>query len=179
MKRDFLKNLGLEDEVINKIMDEAGKEVTGLKTQIANLQDDLSVKDGVIETKNSKIKELEGVDIEALKTAEYERGKAEGNAEVEKFKFNTALDSALKNAKVKDSKTISGLLDMGKIKLENEQIVGLDEQLKTLKESHDYLFDNDGKTPRFSDTTPGGTGVNDEAGALAQFKNIMGIKEQK
>ena len=65
MKRDFLKNLGLEDEVINKIMDEAGKEVTGLKTQIANLQDDLSVKDGVIETKNSKIKELEGVDIEA------------------------------------------------------------------------------------------------------------------
>ena len=178
MKRDFLKGLGLEDEVINKIMDEAGKEVNGLKTQIANLQDDIKVKDGVIETKNSKIKEFENIDVEALKKAEYEKGKAEGSAEIEKFKFNTALDNALKGAKVKDSKTISGLLDMEKIKLENEQIVGLDEQLKTLKESHDYLFDNDGKTPKFSDKTPG-VGGNDEDGALAQFKNIMGIKEQK
>ena len=178
MKRDFLKGLGLEDEVINKIMDEAGKEVNGLKTQIANLQDDIKVKDGVIETKNSKIKELEKVDVEALKTAEYERGKAEGSAEIEKFKFNTALDNALKGAKVKDSKTISGLLDMEKIKLENEQIVGLDEQLKTLKESHDYLFDNDGKTPKFSDDSPG-LGGNDEDGALAQLKNIMGIKSEK
>ena len=178
MKRDFLKGLGLEDEVINKIMDEAGKEVNGLKTQIANLQDDIKVKDGVIETKNSKIKELEKVDVEALKTAEYERGKAEGSAEIEKFKFNTALDNALKGAKVKDSKTISGLLDMEKIKLENEQIVGLDEQLKTLKESHDYLFDNDGKTPKFSDDSPG-LGGNDEEGALTQLKNIMGIKSEK
>ena len=116
MKRDFLKNLGLEDDIVDKIMEENGKDITDLKTKIANLQDDLKVKD------------------EALKTAEYERGKAEGSAEIEKFKFNTALDNALKGAKVKDSKTISGLLDMEKIKLENEQIVGLDEQLKTLKE---------------------------------------------
>ena len=179
MKRDFLKGLGLEDEVINKIMDEAGKEVTGLKTQIANLQDDIKVKDGVIETKNSKIKEFEKIDIEALKKTEYEKGKAEGSAEIEKFKFNTALDNALKGAKVKDSKTISGLLDMEKIKLENEQIVGLDEQLKTLKESHDYLFDSEKKPPKFSDDTPGGTGGTDEDGALAQFKNIMGIKNEK
>lgn len=178
MKRDFLKNLGLEDDVVDKIIAENGKDVTELKTKIANLQDDLKVKDGVIETKNAKITELEKVDVEALKKAEYEKGKAEGSAEIEKFKFNTALDNALKGAKVKDNKTISGLLDMEKIKLENEQIVGLDEQLKTLKESHDYLFDNDGKTPKFSSDTPG-TGGNDEDGALAQFKNIMGIKEQK
>lgn len=160
MKRDFLKNLGLEDDIVDKIMEENGKDITDLKTKIANLQDDLKVKD------------------EALKTAEYERGKAEGSAEIEKFKFNTALDNALKGAKVKDSKTISGLLDMEKIKLENEQIVGLDEQLKTLKESHDYLFDNDGKTPKFSDDSPG-LGGNDEEGALAQLKNIMGIKSEK
>lgn len=178
MKRDFLKNLGLEDDVVDKIMEENGKDITDLKTKIANLQDDLKVKEGVIETKNTKISELEKVDVEALKTAEYERGKAEGSAEIEKFKFNTALDNALKGAKVKDSKTISGLLDMEKIKLENEQIVGLDEQLKTLKESHDYLFDNDGKTPKFSDDSPG-LGGNDEEGALAQFKNIMGIKSEK
>ena len=179
MKRDFLKNLGLEDDVVDKIIAENGKDVTEFKSKIANLEEDLKVKDSVIETKNTKIKELEKVDVEALKTAEYERGKAEGSAEIEKFKFNTALDNALKGAKVKDSKTISGLLDMEKIKLENEQIVGLDEQLKTLKESHDYLFDSEKNPPKFSDDTPGSTSGNDEDGALAQFKNIMGIKEQK
>ena len=179
MKRDFLKNLGLEDDIADKIMAENGKDITDLKTKIANLQDDLKVKEGVIETKNTKIAELEKVDVDAIKLAEYERGKAEGSAEIEKFKFNTALDNALKGAKVKDSKTISGLLDMEKIKLENEEIVGLDEQLKTLKESHDYLFDNDGTTPRFSDTTPGGTGGSNEDGVLAQFKSIMGLKNEK
>ncbi len=179
MKTEDLKAQGLTDEQVNFVMGEYGKDIQTYKVENANLKDELKVQKGVVEEKNNKLKEFEKMDIEALKKTEYERGKAEGSAEIEKFKFNTALDNALKSAKVKDSKTISGLLDMGKIKLENEQIVGLDEQLKTLKESHDYLFDNDGKTPRFSDDTPGGAGVNDEAGALAKFKNIMGIKEQK
>lgn len=178
MKTEDLKAQGLTDEQVNYVMAEYGKDMTASKTKIATLEDELKVQKGVIEEKNTKIKELEKVDVEALKTAEYERGKAEGSAEIEKFKFNTALDNALKGAKVKDNKTISGLLDMEKIKLENEQIVGLDEQLKTLKESHDYLFDNDGKSPKFSDDTPG-LGGNDEDGALAQFKNIMGIKSEK
>ena len=33
MKREFLKELGIEDEVIDKIMDENGKDIEGLKSQ--------------------------------------------------------------------------------------------------------------------------------------------------
>lgn len=176
MKRDFLKNLGLEEEVVEKIMTENGKEITTLKTEIANLKEDLNVKDGVIETKNSKIAELESVDIEALKSTEYERGKSEGSAEIQKFKFESALDNALKAANVKDSKAISGLLDMATIKLEDEKIVGLDEQINSLKESHDYLFEGEKKAPTFSDKTPGFIGNKSDDEGIAELKRIMGIK---
>lgn len=155
MKRNFLKDLGLEDEVVDKIMTENGKDINDLKVEVTNLKSDLAVKDGVITTKDTKISELEKVDIEGLKKAEFEKGKAEGSSEVEKFKFDNALNEALKQVKARDSKVVSGLLDMTKIKFENDKLVGLDEQIVPLKTSHDYLFESDKKTPKFSDKTPG------------------------
>ena len=79
---DQIRALGVTDEAeikkaVDAIMDENGKDITPLKTQIENLKEDIEVQKGVVETKNTKIKELENVDIEAIKTAEYERGKAE------------------------------------------------------------------------------------------------------
>lgn len=150
MKTEELRAKGLDDDQIAYVMAESGKEITTLKTKIATLEDETKVKAGVIEEKNNRIKELESTDIDALKLAEYERGKAEGCAEMEKFKFNATLDNTLKEYKVRDSKAISGLLDMDKIKLENDAIVGLDEQIKTLKETHEYLFEADDKAPTFT-----------------------------
>lgn len=172
MKTEDLKAQGLTDEQVNYVMSEYGKDMTASKTKIATLEDDLKVQKGVVEEKNNKLKEFEKLDIEAIKTTEYERGKAESKAEMEKFKFNNALDSALKEAKVKDNKTISGLLDMEKIKYENEKIVGLDEQLKTLKESHDYLFESDKPMPQFTTGLNTGKEISDDA----NLRKIMGLK---
>jgi hypothetical protein len=155
MKRSFLKDLGLEDEVVDKIMTENGKDINDLKVEVTNLKSDLAVKDGVIATKDTKISELEKVDIEGLKKAEYEKGKTEGSAEVGKFKFENALKEALAGFKPKDAKVVSSLLDMTKIKYENDKITGLDEQITPLKTSHDYLFESDKKIPRFADKAPG------------------------
>lgn len=179
MKTEDLKAKGLTDEQVSYVMAEYGKDMTASKTRIATLEDDLKVQKGVIEEKNNKLKEFEKIDVEALKKAEYEKGKAEGSAEIEKFKFNTALDSALKSAKVKDSKTISNLLDMDKIKFENDKIVGLDDQLKIIRESHDYLFESDKKAPVFSDKTNGLGASGTEDQGLSEMKRIMGIKEEK
>jgi len=176
MKRDFLKGLGLEDEAIDKIMTENGKDITDLKVDITNLKGDLAVRDGVIATKDTKISELEKVDVETIKTAEYERGKTEGSAEVEKFKFNSALDTKLKDSKVKDPKVIKGLLDMEKIKYENGVITGVDELITPLKESHDYLFDSDKKLPNFAGFTPGiPTGSEGES----LMRSAMGLPIEK
>lgn len=179
MKTEELKAQGLTDEQVNYVMAEYGKDMTASKTKIATLEDELKVQKGVVEEKNTKIKELEGVDIEALKKAEYEKGKAEGTAEMETFKFNNALDNALREAKVKDSKAISGLLKMDEIKFEDGKITGLDEQIKTLKESHDYLFHSDKKNPKFTDATKGAGGeeITKEVFAKMGYKERLALKQ--
>lgn len=156
-----IKSLGVTDEaeikkVVDKIMEENGNDITPLKTQIETLKEDIEVNKGVIEQKNTKIKELEEVDIESLKTAEYERGKAEGSKEVEEMKFNAALETALKGFKVKDKASIMGHLNMDAIGREKDEkgkfkITGLEEQIKTIKEKDDgkysYLFEEDNTNP--------------------------------
>lgn len=153
---DQIRTLGVTDEaeikkVVDAIMDENGKDITPLKTQIANLQEDIEVQKGVVETKNTKIKELEGIDIEAIKKQAREEGFAEGSKEVEEMKFDTALETALKGFKVKDKASIMGHLNMKKIGREIDKetgeikITGLEEQITPIKENEklSYLFDSE------------------------------------
>lgn len=152
MKRKFLEDLGLEGDAIEKIMTEAGKDVTSLKARVDDLTEQLNVKETTISEKNNKIAELEKVDVEAIKTAEYERGKTEGSKEIEDFKKQNALDKALLNYKAKDTSILSKMLDMEKVKYNDkfEIVEGLEDQINSIKQSHDYLFDNDKPLPTFT-----------------------------
>lgn len=152
MKRKFLEDLGLEADAIEKIMIESGKDTTALKAKVDDLTEQLNVKEATISEKNNKIAELEKVDVEAIKTAEYERGKTEGSKEIEDFKKQNALDKALSKYKAKDTSILSKMLDMEKVKYNDkfEIVEGLENQINSIKESHDYLFDNDKPLPTFS-----------------------------
>lgn len=152
MKRKFLEDLGLEADAIEKIMIESGKDTTALKAKVDDLTEQLNVKDTTISEKNNKIAELEKVDVEAIKTAEYERGKIEGSKEIENFKKQNALDKALQSYKAKDTNILSKMLDMEKVKYNDkyEIVEGLEEQINSIKESHDYLFDSDNPLPTFT-----------------------------
>ena len=69
---DLIKGLGVSDDAeikkaVDTIMDENGKDITPLKTQIANLEEDIEVQKGVVETKNSK-KYTETVESRKIET---------------------------------------------------------------------------------------------------------------
>ena len=166
MKRKFLEDLGLETDAIEKIMIESGKDTTALKAKVDDLTEQINVKEATISEKNNKIAELEKVDVEAIKTAEYERGKTEGSKEIEDFKKQNALDKALSKYKAKDTSILSKMLDMEKVKYNDkfEIVEGLEEQVNSIKESHDYLFDNDKPLPTFSGDIkqPGNTQITKE-----------------
>lgn len=166
MKRKFLEDLGLEADVVEKIMTEAGKDVTSLKARVDDLTEQINVKDTTISEKNNKIAELEKVDVEAIKTAEYERGKTEGSKEIEVFKKQNALDKALSKYKAKDTSILSKMLDMEKVKYNDkfEIVEGLENQINSIKESHDYLFNSDNPLPTFSGDIkqPGGAQITKE-----------------
>lgn len=166
MKRKFLEDLGLEADAVEKIMIEAGKDTTALKAKVDDLTEQLNVKDTTISEKNNKIAELEKVDVEAIKTAEYERGKTEGSKEIEVFKKQNALDKALSKYKAKDTGILSKMLDMEKVKYNDkfEIVEGLEDQINSIKESHDYLFATDKPLPAFSGEIkqPGNTQITKE-----------------
>ena len=176
MKRKFLEDLGLEADAIEKIMIESGKDTTALKAKVDDLAEQVNVKEIAISEKNNKIAELEKVDVEAIKTSEYERGKAEGSKEVETFKKQNALEKALSKYKAKDTGILSKMLDMEKVKYNDkfEIVEGLEDQINSIKESHGYLFDNDKPLPSFSGEIkqPGNTQITKE------IFNKMGYRDR-
>ena len=184
MKRKFLEDLGLEEEVVNKIMAENGKDLNDLKAKVDDLNEQIAVKETTIKQKNEKITELEKVDIEALKKEQFDLGKAEGSKEVENFKRQNAIDKVYdtefevdgKKYKVKDKKGLQGYLDNEKIKYENDQVSGLVEQFTEIVKTSPYLFETDTKNPQFADTTPGSNPSKDSENALRQ---AMGLEPKK
>ncbi|MBU8773192.1 phage scaffolding protein [Cytobacillus oceanisediminis] len=55
--------------------------------------------------------------------------------------FDFALKDALSGAKAKNPKAVEALLNKEAIKLDGDKLLGLEEQLKTIKESDSYLFE--------------------------------------
>lgn len=180
MKRKFLEDLRLEADVVEKIMIESGKDTTALKAKVDELTEQVNVKETTITEKNNKIAELEKVDVEAIKKEQFDLGKAEGFKEVEVFKKQNALDKALQGYKAKDSNILTKMLNMDKVKFNDkfEIVEGLEEQVNTLKESHDYLFDSDSPKPLFTG------GINPPKGNLKDtlnfnFTGVRPVPEQK
>lgn len=183
MKRKFLEDLGLEADVVEKIMIESGKETTASKAKVDDLTEQLAVKEATITDKNNKIAELEKVDVEAIKKQAREEGFAEGSKEIEVFKKQSALDKALQGYKAKDTSILTKMLDMDKVKFNDkfEIVEGLEEQVNTLKESHDYLFDSDNPKPQFtgSITQPKENAITKEAFQKMSYKDRIALKNEQ
>lgn len=153
------------------------------KAKVDDLTEQLNVKETTISEKNNKIAELEKVDVEAIKTSEYERGKAEGSKEVENFKKQNALEKALSKYKAKDTGILSKMLDMEKVKYNDkfEIVEGLEDQVNSIKESHDYLFDSDKPLPHFTGniTQPGNNQITKEVFNKMSYKERVALKNEK
>ncbi|TSB47130.1 phage scaffolding protein [Alkalicoccobacillus porphyridii] len=176
MKRDFLKELGFEDDVIDKIMAEHGKsvhehkvkadKVDGLESQIADYQGQLEDRDKQLQKLGDEAKGNEELtqQIDALKQ-ENDTAKAEYEEKLNQQAFDHTLERALSGAnprKGKDGETgkslkaIKSLLDMEKIKLDGDTLLGLDDQLNSLKENDSYLFESEEQTPPTPNFVNGG-----------------------
>ena len=148
MERKFLKDLGLADEAIEKIMAENGKDINGLKaaseaskTTLADLQKQISERDKQLETlkKSSGDNEALKKQISDLQTAN-KTTKAEYEANLKKVTLGNKIDFALLGARAKNTKAVRALLDESKISLDGENVLGLKEQLEQVRKENPYLF---------------------------------------
>lgn len=181
MKREFLKELGLEKEAVEQIMTEHGKDVEGLKQQISTLETEKENLSGQLAEANQQMEDFKSMDIEGIQRAaeewktKAEAAEAKAKADVEKLQFEYALNTALAGAKAREPKAVAALLDMDGLKLNGNEIVGLKDQLEKLKTEKDFLFENDEKTPQIIRGTTGSASDEDDAAIRA----VMGLPEKK
>ena len=164
MKRDFLKNLGIEDkELIDKILDEnsadigrAKGEVETLKTKVTDLEGQITSKDTEITTLKGQVSDTTTLN-EKIRQLETDKTNLtnELNTKVSAIQKSHAIEGGIRDAKGKNVKAIMALLDMEKITYENGELSGLTEQLTTLSSAEDssMLFGD-------TQTAPTGTRFN-------------------
>ena len=77
-----------------------------------------------------------------IETLQSENKKAadEWQAKVAQMQLDFAIEKALTTAKAKNAKAVKALLDMEKVKLDGDKLLGLDDQLKELQKTDPYLF---------------------------------------
>lgn len=165
MKTDFLKELGLNQEQIDKIMAENGKDVNkakgdteALNTQITALQGQLTERDNQLKGLKDQVK-----DNEALTTKITELETANKNAATEyqnqmnAIQKNHAVENGIRDAKAKNVKAVMALLDMEKISYADNKLTGFTEQIEALKKAEDtnFLFVAEQQNP----PTPAGTNI--------------------
>ncbi len=156
MKREFLKQLGLEDEAIEKIMGEHGKtlneykekgeKVDTLESQVNDYKNQLQQRDSQLQELGEKAKGNQELSdqINQLKQ-DNEQQKSEYEDKLSKQAFDHKLENSLSNAKAKNIKSVKALLDFDTIKLDGDSLKGLDDQLSILKEKEGYLFEEEEK----------------------------------
>lgn len=152
MKREFLTELGLEKEAVDSIMREHGKSVNDFKdkadqadtlsSQVDDYKAQLTDRDEQLQTLGEAAKGNEELvaEIEKQKGLN-EETKTSYESQLQDQAFNHKLDNSLSGAKVKNSKAVRALLDTDSIKLDGDQLIGLDDQITALKESDSYLFE--------------------------------------
>lgn len=156
MKREELKELGLSDEQIDKIMSLNGQDIEKHKqtAETAKATGDALKKQ--LDDATTQIEAFKGMDIEAVKKsadewkAKAEQASKDAEAQVSRLKFDHALDGALTGAKAKSLKAVKALLDLESLKLNDDgSIAGLEDQIKTIMESKDgFLFESDKPEPK-------------------------------
>jgi hypothetical protein len=153
--------------------DEVNNEKKELKTLLGTRDTQINELQTKFKSNDELAKELEN-----FKTL---NGKAEQefNTKLSQVKFEYELKTALSNANVRNLKATKALLDLDKIKLDGDKLVGLDEQIKTLQESDGYLFQS--KEPTLP--TKGGIELSGSPKGVDQLeeklRKSMGLKPKE
>lgn len=184
MKREELEKLGLEKEAIDQIMALYGRDIEAHKTKISAAE---SERDGLKTQLEEALKAIEGfkgMDIEGIKKsadewkAKAEQAQKDAEAQVYKVRYEAALSDALKDAKAKNVKAVRALLNEADLKLTDDGLIGLKEQLEKVKPENDYLFESDTPTPKVVAGANNKPTIADDA-ILAAVRRGAGLSEPK
>lgn len=150
MKREFLESLGLEKDVIDKIMDENGKDINHANSKTESKEKELNLLNEKLQEATKTIKSYKDMDIENIKSSalEWENKFKDSQKELKNIKNDYALKTELQKSGTVDVDVLASLINRGSLKFDDDKITGLDEQLKSIRENKSYLFKDESEKPK-------------------------------
>ena len=113
MQRKFLEDLGLEKDVIDKIMTENGNDINNAKKKLEAERDNYKEQ---LDTAQTALKDFEGVDVNELNdkikklTTDLSAKDSEYQAKIADMEFSSILDNAISGSKAKNAKAVKATL---------------------------------------------------------------------
>ena len=162
MDRKLLEDLGLEKEAIDKVMAEHGKALNAKTTELEEAQTKATNLEAQLEERNNDIQELKknATSDEDLKTkledleAKYQTETEQLQTQLEQNKKLAEIRLNINKAGAKNEKAVMALLDQEQIKINDDGVQGLKEQIEALQETDAYLFKSE--NPPSGQSTLGG-----------------------
>lgn len=144
MKREDLKDLELSKDAIDKIMGLHGKDIEATKSKAEEkIKSDYEKQ---ISEHDKQLEELKKVDVTAyeqkIKEIQEENLKSKSDFEnqLKQTKIDLSIENALIKAGAKNAQVFKSMVDTTKIIVDNDKIIGLDEQLETIKKDYAWGF---------------------------------------
>lgn len=204
MKREFLKNLGLEDEAIEKIISENGKDIEATKAkadksqEIENLKNELNSNKQKLDEANVQIQKFKEMDVDSIKQ-EAENWKTkysefENQSKAEKEAFEKQLQEKEYEFAVKEyigqhkfvndwnKQNFTNELISKKFPLQDGKLLGVDDYVKDFQEKNQGVFApiEEPKDPKFpqivSPTNNQQTNTND--GFNFNFRTVRPVPKE-
>ena len=167
------KKQGLETEFSESYRE--AQELIELNTELEGVKGQLS-------QANEQIAGFKELDIEGVKQKaaeweqKYNQAAQDSAREIEQLKFDFALDRELTKAQARNPKAVKALLDRDALKYDKGKIIGLEEQLETLKKNEDsaFLFGSAAPTVQFTTQSQSFHQMNDN-----DARAVMGLAPVK
>jgi predicted nuclease with TOPRIM domain len=142
--KNYLKKAGIEEGKLDGTIADINKELPKYfipKDKYNEVAEAKKKLEADIQERDNQLEQLKNAagNSEELKAqieqlqAENQKAAEEWQAKMAQMQLDFAIEKALAAAKAKNAKAVKALLDMEKVKLDGEQLLGLDDQLKESK----------------------------------------------
>lgn len=192
MNKEELLKLGLSEEQTEKVLSVNAEQLKGfipksrfdeVNNTKKQLEKDLKDRDVQLENLKNSSGDVETMK-QTIENLQRDNKVAKDNfeAELAKFKLESAIDTTLLGSNAINTRAVKALLDMDKIKLDGDVLIGINEQIEALKNAEDskMLFkvtETKQKEPNFSGVKPGEgntqNSTGESAGKIKTYSEMM------
>lgn len=181
MKREFLRCLGVEEDAIQKIIDEHHEGLQSYKEKaekVDSLKEQLETANEEIKTRDNQIEELKNNvgDNDELKQEleKYKEQNANYDQKLKDVQLNKAIEVSLAKEKAIKPEQVIKLIDKDNLEVDdNGNVKGLDDYMNEFKKENEHLFEQSKPSGRTPDD-----GKNVNGGVTQEEFNNMSVAER-